>query len=68
MTAAEWCQISGKSPDPREQSRYDASARLSVAPMMDWTDLAEKDNRNNRLPASLRVMLRLRRLCRSEIV
>ena len=38
MTAAEWCQISGKSPDPREQSRYDASARLSVAPMMDWTD------------------------------
>lgn len=45
-----------------------ASIRLSVAPMMDWTDLAEKDNRNNRLPASLRVMLRLRRLCRSEIV
>ena len=49
-------------------SRYAASVRLSVAPMMDWTDLAEKDNRNNRLPASLRVMLRLRRLCRSEIV
>ena len=42
MTAAERCQISGKSPDPREQSRYDASARLSVAPMMDWTDTLQR--------------------------
>ena len=55
-------------PPGARAAAYSASLRLSVAPMMDWTDLAEKDNRNNRLPASLRVMLRLRRLCRSEIV
>src|SRR5690606_5569032 len=31
-------QESGKSPEVRAKSRYAASIRLSVAPMMDWTD------------------------------
>ena len=30
--------IAGKYPDARGQSRHAASVRLSVAPMMDWTD------------------------------
>ncbi|QOW24840.1 tRNA dihydrouridine(20/20a) synthase DusA [Lysobacter sp. H23M47] len=38
MSATEEREISGKSLDLREKSRYDASLRLSVAPMMDWTD------------------------------
>ena len=38
MSATEEREIAGKSLDLREKSRYDASVRLSVAPMMDWTD------------------------------
>src|SRR5690554_5014803 len=38
MNAADQHQESGKSSDSRGKSRYGASVRLSVAPMMDWTD------------------------------
>src|SRR3546814_16091623 len=38
MTAADQYGESGKFPKLRGKSRYDASMRLSVAPMMDWTD------------------------------
>src|SRR3546814_18026372 len=38
MTAADQYGDSGKFPKLRGKSRYDASLRLSVAPMMDWTD------------------------------
>ena len=38
MSAIEEHENSGKSLVQREKSRYDASLRLSVAPMMDWTD------------------------------
>ena len=38
MSAIEEREIASKSLDLRENSRYDASVRLSVAPMMDWTD------------------------------
>ncbi|HRN63129.1 MAG TPA: tRNA dihydrouridine(20/20a) synthase DusA [Luteimonas sp.] len=38
MSATEEREIASKSLDLRENSRYDASVRLSVAPMMDWTD------------------------------
>ncbi|MFC3714728.1 tRNA dihydrouridine(20/20a) synthase DusA [Luteimonas soli] len=38
MTAADQHQESGKFPDLRGTTRYAASLRLSVAPMMDWTD------------------------------
>src|SRR5690606_6564865 len=38
MKAAGQYQESGKSPELRDKSRYAASIRLSVAPMMDWTD------------------------------
>ena len=38
MSATEEREIADKSLDLRENSRYDASVRLSVAPMMDWTD------------------------------
>ena len=38
MSATEEREIASKSLDLREKSRYDASLRLSVAPMMDWTD------------------------------
>src|SRR3546814_20854 len=38
MTAADQYGESGKFPKLRGKSRYDASLRLSVAPMMDWTD------------------------------
>ena len=38
MTTTEQREITAGSPDAREQSRYAASLRLSVAPMMDWTD------------------------------
>lgn len=38
MSATEEREIASKSLDLREKSRYDASVRLSVAPMMDWTD------------------------------
>lgn len=40
MSATEEREIAGKSLDLREKSRYDASVRLSVAPMMDWTDIS----------------------------
>lgn len=38
MTATEHPENLGNSLDLREKSRYAASLRLSVAPMMDWTD------------------------------
>jgi len=38
MSAAEDHENTGKSLELREKSRYEASLRLSVAPMMDWTD------------------------------
>ena len=38
MSETEDRQIEGKPLDLREKSRYAASLRLSVAPMMDWTD------------------------------
>ena len=38
MTATEHPENLGNSLDQREKSRYAASLRLSVAPMMDWTD------------------------------
>ena len=38
MSATEQHENTGKSLELREKSRYQASARLSVAPMMDWTD------------------------------
>src|SRR6218665_1988064 len=38
MSATEQRTNAGKSLDLREKSRYEASLRLSVAPMMDWTD------------------------------
>ena len=38
MSATEQHENTGKSLDLREKSRYEASVRLSVAPMMDWTD------------------------------
>ena len=38
MTAAEHPENSGNSLERREKSRYAAPWRLSVAPMMDWTD------------------------------
>src|SRR5690606_988238 len=38
MTASEHPQNLGNSLDQREKSRYAVSLRLSVAPMMDWTD------------------------------
>ena len=38
MSATEDHENTGKSLDLREKSRYAASLRLSVAPMMDWTD------------------------------
>ena len=38
MSAIEEREIASKSLDLRENSQYDASVRLSVAPMMDWTD------------------------------
>src|SRR5690606_9253232 len=38
MTATEHPQNLGNSLDQREKSRYAVSLRLSVAPMMDWTD------------------------------
>ena len=41
------------SPDPR----YAASVRLSVAPMMDWTDYAYISFSNNRLHRKRRIML-----------
>ena len=37
MSATEQHENTGKSLELREKSRYQASARLSVAPMMDWT-------------------------------
>lgn len=38
MTATRPPENPGDSSDMREKSRYEASLRLSVAPMMDWTD------------------------------
>ena len=38
MSATEQHENTGKALDLREKSRYEASVRLSVAPMMDWTD------------------------------
>ncbi len=38
MSATEQHENLGNSLDLREKSRYSASLRLSVAPMMDWTD------------------------------
>lgn len=38
MSATEQRKNSGNPLDLREKSRYEASLRLSVAPMMDWTD------------------------------
>ena len=38
MRATEQHESTGKSEELREKSRYAASIRLSVAPMMDWTD------------------------------
>ena len=38
MSATEQYENTGKSLDLSEKSRYEASLRLSVAPMMDWTD------------------------------
>ena len=38
MTATERPENFGNSLEQREKSRYAASVRLSVAPMMDWTD------------------------------
>jgi tRNA-dihydrouridine synthase A len=38
MSATEESEIASKSLDLREKSLYDACLRLSVAPMMDWTD------------------------------
>ncbi|MFC3551395.1 tRNA dihydrouridine(20/20a) synthase DusA [Lysobacter cavernae] len=38
MSATEAHENAGKSLDLRKKSRYEASLRLSVAPMMDWTD------------------------------
>src|SRR5690606_26556437 len=38
MTATEHPENLGNSLDQREKLRYAASLRLSVAPMMDWTD------------------------------
>ena len=38
MSATEQHENTGKSLELREKSRYQASAHLSVAPMMDWTD------------------------------
>lgn len=38
MSANEARGQGGQPPEMRAQSRYDASLRLSVAPMMDWTD------------------------------
>jgi len=38
MSATEQQEKLGNSLDLREKSRYEASLRLSVAPMMDWTD------------------------------
>ncbi len=38
MSATEEQENTGKSLELREKSRYEASLRLSVAPMMDWTD------------------------------
>jgi hypothetical protein len=38
MSATEEHENAGKSLDLREKSRHEASLRLSVAPMMDWTN------------------------------
>lgn len=38
MSVTEQHKNTGKSLELREKSRYEASVRLSVAPMMDWTD------------------------------
>lgn len=38
MTAADRTQVPAQHPEPSAKSRYAASVRLSVAPMMDWTD------------------------------
>lgn len=38
MSATEQHENAGNSLDLRKKSRYEASLRLSVAPMMDWTD------------------------------
>ena len=38
MSATEQYENTGKSLELRDKSRYEASVRLSVAPMMDWTD------------------------------
>src|SRR5690606_13064705 len=38
MSATEQQEKLSNSLDLREKSRYEASLRLSVAPMMDWTD------------------------------
>lgn len=45
---------------PRDDRRYAASVRLSVAPMMDWTDIAENLFSINKLDPLLRVALHLR--------
>ena len=42
MSANEVRGQGGQPPEMRGQSRYDASLRLSVAPMMDWTDTERK--------------------------
>ena len=42
MSATEQHENTGKSLELREKSRYQASARLSVAPMMDWTDTLQR--------------------------
>ena len=42
MSATEQHENTGKSLELREKSRYQAYARLSVAPMMDWTDTERK--------------------------
>ncbi|MEN1955963.1 hypothetical protein WCE34_07020 [Luteimonas sp. MJ204] len=60
MKAAGQYQESGKSPELRDKSRYAASIRLSVAPMMDWTDIAENLFSINKLDPLLRVALHLR--------
>lgn len=57
MSATEELQNSDKSLSERGRSRYDASLRLSVAPMRDWTDDAYIFFSNNKLNRTHRTML-----------
>ncbi|QOW24816.1 hypothetical protein INQ43_01675 [Lysobacter sp. H23M47] len=60
MSPAQHRGVAGRTSVASNQSRYQASIRLSVAPMMDWTDIAENLFSINKLDPLLRVALHLR--------